>query len=62
MDKKKQRSLRNEIIKANRSSETVNMYLYCMHTFQVWNLRNMYRGPKTLTGHDGIILAVCTYG
>lgn len=29
---------------------------------QVWNLNNMYGGPTTLTGHDGIVLALCTQG
>ena len=29
---------------------------------QMWNLSNMYGGPTTLTGHDGIVLALCTQG
>lgn len=29
---------------------------------QVWNISEIYQGPKTLTGHDGIVLAICTAG
>ena len=29
---------------------------------QVWNLSHTYTGPRTLTGHDGIVLALSTKG
>ena len=55
------------------SASSDNTIKVCDHQFvdwnkaiiinlQVWNVSSSYAGPQTLTGHDGIVLALCSSG
>ena len=36
--------------------------IHCLFDWQVWDTGSTYKCMKTLEGHSGIVLALCTYG